>query len=305
MGVIPEVNLLYISALFSQFAFPMVSKGIFPVYTQVENPPVTILKALDAGVFDYPFFNEGVHNEQGFNIDKRIYSFSDLKPVDERDLLQIKGFIFHTSHCGSTLLARMLGSLPGVRVVSETEAINGLLLSHVFYDLQEEDLLLQLKQVIEAYRQPLKGEKFLVFKLSSWNVWFIHLFQQLYPELPWIFIDRNTGEVVKALMEKGGGFTDWWEHPTDLLRRYFLGNDFVGKDKTDYLMEMVKGHRQVALKNKNAQSFLLNYPGFISEFENVILPHFNLAFSEAEVQQAIGIKKYDAKKMVKTLFKST
>jgi hypothetical protein len=281
---------------------PQSLKKIFPVYTQLGEQPVTILKAIDAAVFGYPFFNQGVQERSRLNEDKRVYGWDELQMDEEKDLLQLKGFIFHTSHCGSTLLSRMLGSLPGVRVVSETEAINGLLLSLALNSLPQQVVLVQLKQIIEAYRQPLAGEKMLLFKLTSWNIFFIKLFQQLYPDMPWIYLDRDTNAVVNSLLHEGRGFADWWDLPVDILRSYFTGREKEFNSKEDYLRQMVEMHRMNAQSNQNKKSCLLQYPDWIGQFERVILPHFDLHFSKDEAGSAFEVSRYQSKQFEKTLF---
>jgi len=282
----------------------MARKKIFPVYTKVGDPPVTICKSIDAGVFGYPFFNQGVQQRSQFSDDHTMYSLDDVQAGTEPCLLQMKGFIFHSSHCGSTLLSRMLGRLPGVRVVSETEAINGLLLSCALNHLQEEQVLVQLKQIMEAYRQPIENETSLVFKLTSWNVFFINLFQQLYPGTPWFYVDRDTDEVVNSLLQKGRGFAEWWDHPADILRQYFTGKDVIFPGKEDYLREMVKRHRLYAQSNNNGRSCFLQYPEFIGQFEEIILPHAGLHFSKDEIQDARQVAGYESKQYENILFDS-
>ncbi len=276
---------------------------ILPIYTTVAKNPVTIFKKMDESVFDYPFFNDGVHHT--IKTDASIpsnYSFTDIQLSAENKLLKIKGFIFHTSHCGSTLLSRMLGSSAQVRVVSETEAINGLLLSYALYHLPEKDVMVQLKAIMETYRQPAEDQKFLVFKLTSWNVFFIHLFQQIYPDVRWLYLDRDTNEVVNSLVKKGGGFAEWWEHPVDVFRKYFLGNEIKSISKENYLVQMVEHHRRFAITYKNEAACFLYYPGFIKDFERRILPHFLLPFSGDEIKKAMAATAYDSKKTEKVLF---
>lgn len=283
----------------------MASEVIFPVYTSVSGQPVTIFQSLDRQVFDYPFFNKGVQKRRVFAADKKLYEWENLPMSGEQDLLPLKGFIFHTSHCGSTLLARMLGSLPGVRVVSETEAINGLLLSAIFYNIPEQQVLSYLHRIMETYRQPMEGDKWLIFKLTSWNVFFIGLFQQLYPNVPWIYLDRATDEVVQSLLSKGSGFADWWDHPADVLRQHFIEKDFISSDKESFLRHMVNQHRYHAQKNMNSNACLLKYPAFIHQFESVILPHFKLFFRENEIREAMETTRYDSKEFEKILYANT
>ena len=50
-----------------------------------------------------------------------------LRALDSEPSLDPAGMIFHLSRCGSTLVSRLLGTLPGVVVVSEPAPLNALL----------------------------------------------------------------------------------------------------------------------------------------------------------------------------------
>jgi len=278
---------------------------IFPVYTTVEANPFTILKVMENAVFQYPFFNEGVTHCKKVETDFRVYSLDDIGNGIELNVLPVRGLIFHTSHCGSTLLSRMLGILPGVRVVSETEAINGLLLSYLLYQLPEAEVMLHLKKIINAYRQPFSGDCSLIFKLSSWNVFFIHFFQRLFPGVPWIFIDRNQDEIIRSLVKLGGGFADWWHYPADIIWRSFLGPDELVTTKEEYLVKMVQMHRFCAIQNNHNSGCFLQYPQFIEQFSGVILPHLQLQFTEEEIRPALEMTRFQAKILEKVPFAGT
>jgi hypothetical protein len=259
------------------------NQRIFPVYTELTNAPSTICEAIDAKAFDFPFFNDGVAQLRDHTSFRKRYELSEIGILDETELLEVKGFIFHTSHCGSTLLSRFLNESPEIRVVSETEAINGLLLAYVLNGLPESEILDQLKAIINAYRQPIGVERYLIFKLSSWNVIMANLFQQLYPSVKWIYIDRKTEEVVKSLQKSDGGMESWFHHPTDYLRRYFLDKDFDGKGKEEFLTHLVEQHRKRAYQFKNEHLCCINYPEFLDQLATKILPHFNLNYSEQAI----------------------
>lgn len=258
---------------------------VFPYYTTVTNPSETVYRLLTREAFRYPFFDEGVRETKG-----RVAS---LPPqLDQVSQLRISGFIFHTAHCGSTLLGRMLGSSGRVRVVSETEAINGLFLAHIFHPFQEMELVQRLRQVVEAYRPAFSGEEFLVCKLTSWNVFFIDVFRQAFPEVPMLYIDRDTDEVVQSLLRSGNGFVQWWDHPTDTLRNYFLG-DTECTSQEDFLRKMVEGKRMAAA-HQAEHLMQLQYPGFWEQFSR-ITEQFCLSFAEEEELAAFECLKYDAK----------
>lgn len=262
-----------------------INQRIFPIYTKVAKEPVTICEATDSKVFDFPFFNDGVTKLKNQTSLRKQYHLKEINISDKDDLLEVKGFIFHTSHCGSTLLSRMLNESPEIRVVSETEAINGLLLAYLLNGLPEKEILDHLNSIINAYRQPIGKEKYLIFKLTSWNVFMANLFQKLYPSIKWVYIDRNTEEVVKSLLKSEGGMEMWFHHPVDILRRHFLGKDYTGKSKEEYLIHLVEQHRKQANTFKNDNLCSITYPEFLDQFETIILPHFNLKYSKLEINK--------------------
>jgi hypothetical protein len=271
------------------------NQKIFPVYTEVSKEPITICEVIDAKVFDFPFFNDGVINLRNETSIRKKYELKEIDNLEENKLLVIKGFIFHTSHCGSTLLSRMLQESPKIRVVSETEAINGLLLAYLLNGLPEEKILDQLKSIINAYRQPIGQEKYLIFKLTSWNIFIVNLFQKLYPSTKWIYIDRNTEDVVKSLLKSNGGMESWFHHPVDILRKHFLDKDYNGISKEDYLIHLVEQHRKHAHKFKNNNLLLMTYPEFLEQFDTDILPHFNLKYSKQEINKMKKVMTFNSK----------
>ncbi len=277
-------------------------KLYFPVYTQVNQKPVTICEKLPAEVFDYPFFNDAISLVRPMNSQYKTLELGGGNNSINPESLTLKGFIFHTSHCGSTLLSNMIGASKKTRIISETEALNGLLLSAVFYKLEETILLKNLKTIISDYLKPLGEAEQVIFKLTSWNIFFIELFQKAYPNVPWIFIDRKKEDVVKSLCRSGRGFVEWFYHPTTVLQDYFLGNKKETESLEKYLMAMVEAHKSCAVKAHFGKNKFVEYPSFISEFESKILPHFNMDYSKEELESASEMVKYDAKSFQKIAF---
>ncbi|AGC76076.1 hypothetical protein LX97_00751 [Nonlabens dokdonensis] len=278
------------------------SQKKFPIYTQVSDRPHTICEAIDPKVFDYPFFNEGIIELKNLQYSSKSYILEDIKKCKEEDLLELKGFIFHTSHCGSTLLSRMLCKSSEIRIVSETEAINGLLLSYLFYELEKKEVLEQLKSIIDAYRQPLQKEQYVIFKLASWNIFMTDLFQELYPSTKSFYIDRNTEEVVASLQKSNGGMQDWFYHPVDCLRKHFVGNDRLFNSKEKFLTCLIENHRKQYLKFKNENLCLITYPDFLEQFDTTILNHLDLNYSAQEINKMKSEMNYYSKSHEKKRF---
>ena len=269
---------------------------VFPIYTDVSSDPTTFCKSIDVKVFDYPFFNEGVIDLSNSKIDERNSKLEDFNDTGG-DLLELKGFIFHTSHCGSTLLSRMLNVSSDIRMISEPEAINGLLISYLLCKIPEEIIASKIKRIIDAYRQPVGNEKYVILKMTSWNVFMRRLIEKIYPGMKWIYIDRETEEVVQSLMRSYGGMESWWHHPVDQVRKHFIGNNYTCKSKEDYLRRMVQQHRVYAKKYQNKELLSLHYPEFITQFESKILPHFELKFTDQEISHSNEMLTLNAKSM--------
>ena len=273
----------------------------FPIYTSIGEIPVTYCEEINPEVFLYPFFNQGVSAKRNTFADRKVSILGESQASQEEELLPLRGFIFHTAHCGSTLLGRMLGSSSQARMISEPEAINGLLLSYLLHQIPEAQALNQLKQLIEAYRISGDGKKSIIFKFTSWNVFSIHLFQKLYPNTPWIYIDRETEELVQILKNEDGGFIDWWHHPVDILRKHFAESASTCMDLESYLRHMIEGHRKSALTAKNSNGLLINYPDFLKAIPE-ILAHFQLEFSTVEMENALDFQRFESKKFEPILF---
>jgi hypothetical protein len=275
--------------------------NLFPIHTTIAEVPITHCRSLPTRVFDYPFFNEGVQEirKKQHHID--YPTLDDLKDTPVTHLLELKGFIFHTSHCGSTLLTRMLQTSDQIRVVSEPEAINGLLLAYKLHTLSKADVQQQLQRIIESYRQPLGEEKYLIFKCTSWNVFMIDLFLELYPTTKSIYIDRKIEEVVTSLLKSDGGVAQWWDHPVDNLRKYFTGEDYQYTTKGAYLKHMVEQHRKQVAIHTNKTVYKITYPTFLNNFEKV-LTHFELTLSSQEIETAEKATAYYSKSTYKKVY---
>jgi hypothetical protein len=276
---------------------------LYPIYTQIKPLPVLVCQRLHDKVFDYPFFNQGVP------LCRENNEFIEVGQVNlnvERDLLPLSGFIFHTSHCGSTLLAKMLASSNRVRVVSEPEAINGLLLSYLYYDIPKPEVLRWLEHIVSMFLQKAAAEEErVILKLSSWNILFIDLFLEVWQNVPWLYLDRKEEEVIHSMEASNSGFTEWWDH----AGRVLVGKIFKDSDripsKRHFLEKMLHKKRSVARKHsKSKQALFLDYTELISALEGQILPHFNLKFSAQEVEDSLEQTKWYSKSIVPKRYKN-
>lgn len=109
-----------------------------------------------------------------------------------------KGFIFHMSRCGSTLVAQMLAALPQTIVISEAGPVDSVLRAN-FRDpsLTDDRRAALLQWMVSALGQPRMGEeKNLFIKFDCWDTMELGMIEQAFPDVPWIFLYRNPVEVM-------------------------------------------------------------------------------------------------------------
>ena len=119
--------------------------------------------------------------------------------------LQPRGFIFHMSRCGSTLVSQMLAALPASVVLSEAGPIDSVLRAQ-FQDpsLSDDRRVEWLRWVVSALGQPRCDETNLFVKFDAWSALELPLIHRAYPDVPWIFLYRNPVEVLVSQAAKKG-----------------------------------------------------------------------------------------------------
>ena len=129
-----------------------------------------------------------------------------LVALDNEPSLEPAGMIFHLSRCGSTLVSRLLGTLPGVVVISEPSPLNALL--GLDPDLIDEPTLIRLVRVLVRAlgRCRLGDERHLVLKCTSWNVRRRAILAAAFPDTPWIWVQRDPALVLASLLINPSGW---------------------------------------------------------------------------------------------------
>lgn len=112
------------------------------------------------------------------------------------------GFVFHLPRSGSTLVARMLTTLPGVACVIEPEPINQLLSRAQPGTLRAE----WLRRLVLLYCGAAGAYPRAVIKLSSWAVLQGPLFTAAFPAARHCFVHRDPLEVLVQLLDRPSGW---------------------------------------------------------------------------------------------------
>lgn len=247
-----------------------------------------------------PFFQNTVHNllQHPFRA-----MFRHQTPIEFLEQwhsthpgLMPAGFIFHMSHCGSTLVAQMLSLLPRNIVVSEPDPLEMILhQSIVAPQVPKEQQVQWLRWMVSALGQPRTGsEKHYFIKLDAFAVTRLDVVLCAFPDVPWVFVYRNPVEVLApVLMQIPGvairGFTD----PA------FLGMDLasvMSMPQDEYVAHLLAAYCASALRCLvGGRGMLLNFRELPGAVWTSLAGHFGIEFSPAEIAQMQQRARFDAK----------
>ena len=128
--------------------------------------------------------------------------------------------IFHLSRCGSTLVSRLLGTLPGVVVVAEPSPLNALLgLDPARVDAAA--LVQIVRLLVRALGRRRHGdEQHLVLKCTSWNIRRQEILAAAFPDTPWVWVQRDPAHVVASLLANPPGWLGLGAVPPQTALRF-------------------------------------------------------------------------------------
>ncbi len=147
-----------------------------------------------------PFFEQTVRDCLSLPFTVAFRQESRLDALAQTEGLAPSGFIFHSSRCGSTLVAQMLASLPYTTVLSEPQPIDHVLQAHLqLPDLTFEHQATWLRRMILALGQRRTGSETHYFlKLDCWHIHRLPLLRAAFPETPCLFLFRNPFEILHS-----------------------------------------------------------------------------------------------------------
>jgi len=185
-------------------------RGWMPVDAVVVNgrPGLTWMNMADVRLTE-PFFEQTVHRLQSQDPkpEERFTEFDALVQLEKTfDSVAPTGFIFHSSRCGSTLLANACRAIEGAIVLSEPPAVDKLI-ARFITDVDEHGTKANLysiflRGVVKALGQRRNGnERNLFVKFACCSVWQIERIQRLWPDVPWVFLYRDPVETIVSNLQ--------------------------------------------------------------------------------------------------------
>jgi hypothetical protein len=207
-----------------------------------------------------------------------------------------KGFIFHMSRCGSTLLSQMLAAAPANIVLSEAAPIDEILRAHFRNpDVTEEQRVQWLQWLINvlAWRRQ-SAEKNVFIKFDSWHVLFLPLIQRAFPDVPWIFLYREPLEVLSSATKQLGG-----QMIPGVLQPALFGWDAaaVGRMQLfEYAARVLAKLCEAAqARAQSGNGKLINYRQLPTSIWPALMNYWQVEFSADETARMLGAAQWNAK----------
>jgi Nif11 domain len=205
-----------------------------------------------------------------------------------------RGFIFHMSRCGSTLVTQMLAALAENLVLSEAPPLDVVVHARARRpDLSEQQQALWLAWMTSALAQPRCGEKALFVKLDCWHTLALPLFRRAFPSVPWVFLYRDPVEVLVSQLLAPGMHT-----VPELGGAHILGTEapFEPHRREDYCARILARICAPVLgEAREGGGLLVNYRELPAATWSAILPHFGVAVSARDRAVMAKAARFDAK----------
>ena len=154
-----------------------------------------------------PFFQQTVDKIRAEHPDRheRFTEYDTLVQL-AFDSVSPSGFIFHSSRCGSTLLANACRAIDGAIVLSEPAAVDKLVVRFITdtdeHRMKETLYSIFLRAVVSALGQKRTGnERYLFVKFACCSVSQIERIRRIWPNVPWVFLYRDPVETIVSNMQ--------------------------------------------------------------------------------------------------------
>lgn len=174
-----------------------------PVDATIHNgKPAVEWMRLPSVEFTEPFFSQTIQRVDAEGGSQRLVSEFDLLLRTEKLFNSVKpsGFIFHSSRCGSTLLANACRALQGSIVISEAPVLDKII-SRLFTDAETVTKLLLYKLVLRATvhalgQRRLGHERHLFIKFACTSTLHMGHIRNIWPNVPFVFLYRDPVEII-------------------------------------------------------------------------------------------------------------
>ena len=256
----------------------------------VDGRPGLLWMELGDVQFTEPFFQQTIDRVRAEQRPERFTEFDALLRLEKvLDSVEPAGFIFHSSRCGSTLLANVCRSLDDSIVLSEANAIDKLVarfITDAGDPVKESLYSVFLRGAVKALAQRRTGnERRLFIKFSCCSISQLQRIRRIWPRVPWVFLYRDPIETIVSNMTT---VPAWLIDEDHRVLAYITGapsEAIAEMSLEERCARSIGSFYSTAHSLANADSMLLNYnqlsvPALLS-----ILRFFNVDVSNAELER--------------------
>jgi hypothetical protein len=250
--------------------------------------------------FTHPFFQDTIDRavQSPFNLLFRQRTSIDVlgEVHAARPGLYPKGFIFHMSRCGSTLVSQMLAALPQNLVLSEPGPVDSILRAITWNpNLPEDQHITWLRWIVSVLGQPQQSRQVNYFiKFDSWNTLDLPLIRKAFPDVPWTFVYREPVEVLVSNMQQFAG-----KMIPGVMNPALMGCDLISAlqmPREEYCARAVAKYCESALAHhQQNHGLLINYTQLPDAFFSSITGHFKMQWSASEMDQMRKVTQFNVK----------
>ena len=238
-----------------------------------------------------PFFEQTVARVKHQHPDRaeQFTEFDTLLQIEKQlDSVSPAGFIFHSSRCGSTLVANACRAIDGSIVLSEANAIDKLI-ARLITDapagsVKESLYSVFLRGVVHALAQRRTGsEQHLFIKFACCSFAQVERIRRIWPNVPWVFLYRDPVETIVSNLKD---VPPWLVDPDRRVLASITGtspDEVAEMSLAELCARSIGSFFSTACDLANHHGMLLNYNELSVAAISSILNFFNLRPSTAEL----------------------
>jgi len=260
-------------------------KGWLPVdAVVVDGRPGLVWMEMSGINLTEPFFQQTVERARKENRAERFTEFDVLLQLEKQlDTVQPTGFIFHSSRCGSTLVANACRAVSNSIVLSEANAIDKLIarfITDADNPVKESLYSVFLRGVVHALAQRRTGdERHLFVKFACCSFAQMERIKRIWPNVPWLFLYRDPVETIVSNMRD---IPPWLIDKDRRVLSSIIG-DASEMSLEELCARTIGSLFSSAYKLANANSMLLNYNQLSVPVIASVLNFFNVSLSSEEL----------------------
>ena len=262
-------------------------KGWLPVDAVVVDgrPGLWWMEMKDVSL-DEPFFQQTVDRVKTKKRGELFTEFDVLLQLEKvLESVPPTGFIFHSSRCGSTLVANACRAIANSIVLSEAPAIDKLI-ARFFTDVNKEWLYsVFLRGVVHALGQRRSGnEQHLFIKFACTSFAQIERIMRIWPHVPWLFLYRDPIETIMSNIKSPPSWLldDDWRVLASISG--VSPNEVAAMSLEERCARSIGAFYSRAVALANDKSMLLNYNQLSVPVISSVLEFFNVSPSTQELE---------------------